>query len=296
MPQPARHADARSTIEARLKSRGDQVGGVAEHDPAAPTWIVPPASASHAEPADQGDDHGHPSTALPRARSRPHHHERDRVPDQGPKPTCRNGGARWVEPSTSRASIPYWSSWWSAIASATSSAHISASQRQQDLCGVAQPGRTVSLAAHGHHARPAAEHRADRRPRRPAPLHRLRHRDQAALRPDDVGPTSRSAWASRRVPLHARDPPGHVPRPQVDDAPVRGLRDRPGDQRALPLPDRARLDRPVDGVRPAHPARPRLGRPALHGRGRPHRRGHRHDRRHAPGVRRHPARPRSRPR
>ena len=63
-----------------------------------------------------------------------------------------------------------------------------------------------------------------------------------------------------------------------------------GDQRALPLPDRARLDRPVDGVRPADPARPRLRRPALPGRGRPHRRRDRHDRRHAPRVRRDPAR------
>ena len=35
------------------------------------------------------------------------------------------------------------------------------------------------------------------------------------------------------------------------------------DQRPLPVPARARLDRAVDGVRPAHAARPRLRRPAL---------------------------------
>ncbi len=68
-----------------------------------------------------------------------------------------------------------------------------------------------------------------------------------------------------------------------------GLRHRRRDQPALPLPDRARVDRALDGLRPAHPARPRLRRPALHGRGGPHRRGHRHDRRHAPGVRPDPA-------
>ncbi len=31
-----------------------------------------------------------------------------------------------------------------------------------------------------------------------------------------------------------------------------------GHQRALPLPDRARLDRALDGLRPADPARPRF--------------------------------------
>ena len=70
-----------------------------------------------------------------------------------------------------------------------------------------------------------------------------------------------------------------------------GYATREGDQRALPLPARARLDRPVDGVRPADAARPGLRRPALPGRGRPHRRRDRHDRRHADRVRRDPARP-----
>ena len=114
--------------------------------------------------------------------------------------------------------------------------------------------------------------------------HRL-HRGRRRAEP------RRAPRRARRVPVHARDPPGHVPRPQLDDAPVRGLRHRQGDQRALPLPDRARLDRAVDGVRPADPARPRLRRPAVRRRGGPHGRRHRHDRRHAARVRRHPAGP-----
>ena len=62
-------------------------------------------------------------------------------------------------------------------------------------------------------------------------------------------------------PVHPRDPRGDVPLAALDDAPVRGLRDPRGHQRALPLPDRARLDRALDGLRPADPARPRLRRP-----------------------------------
>ena len=94
--------------------------------------------------------------------------------------------------------------------------------------------------------------------------HRLRDRDQAPLRGGRR--RARAAGAPRRagrLPLHPRHPPGHVPRPALDDAPVRRLRQPRGHQRALPLPDRARLDRALDGLRPADPARPRLGRPAL---------------------------------
>ena len=54
----------------------------------------------------------------------------------------------------------------------------------------------------------------------------------------------------------------------VDDPPVRGLRLRRGDERALPLPARAGPDGPVGRVRPADPARLRLGPPALRRRGR----------------------------
>ena len=46
-----------------------------------------------------------------------------------------------------------------------------------------------------------------------------------------------------RVPVHARRLPVDVPRAAVDDAPVRRLRHRRGDQRALPLPARPRPDR-----------------------------------------------------
>ena len=91
-------------------------------------------------------------------------------------------------------------------------------------------------------------------------------------------------------PVHPRDPRGDVPGPALDDAPVRRLRDPRRHQRALPLPDRARLDRPLDGLRPADPARPRLRRPALRGRGRAHRRPDRHDRGHADLLRPDPAR------
>ena len=108
---------------------------------------------------------------------------------------------------------------------------------------------------------------------------------------DDVRPGLEERLGdARRVPVHARHPPRDVPRPAVDDAPVRRLRDRRGDQSPLPLPDRARLDRPLDGLRPADPARPRLRRAPLPGRGGPHRGCDRHDRGHADLLRPDPAR------
>ena len=61
--------------------------------------------------------------------------------------------------------------------------------------------------------------------------------------------------AAGSVPVHARAVPGHVPRPPVDDPPVRRLRVGRGVERALPLPARARPDGPLDRVRPADPAR-----------------------------------------
>ena len=83
---------------------------------------------------------------------------------------------------------------------------------------------------------------------------------------------------------------GHVPRPAVDDPPVRGLRLGRGDERALPLPARARADRALGRVRPADPARLRLRRPARRGRGGADRRRDRLARRHGAPVRRDPAR------
>ena len=83
-----------------------------------------------------------------------------------------------------------------------------------------------------------------------------------------------------RLSVHARRVPVDVPRPPVDDAPVRGLRHGGGDQRALPLPARARPDGAVDRVRHAVADGPRLRPPAVAGRGRARGRGGRHARRH----------------
>ncbi len=138
---------------------------------------------------------------------------------------------------------------------------------------------------------PAPLHRAPGRPRRRAPVHRLGDRGEAPLRRRRRPARARgAAGRARRVPVHARHPPGDVPRPAVDDAPVRRLRDRGGDQSPLPLPDRARLDRPLDGLRPADPARARLRRAPLPGRGRPHGGCDRHDRGHADLLRPDPPR------
>ena len=71
------------------------------------------------------------------------------------------------------------------------------------------------------------------------------------------GPRPRPA---RRVPVHPRRPADDVPQPVLDDAPVRRLRDRRGDEPALPLPARAGPDRAVGRVRPADPDGLRLGR------------------------------------
>ena len=66
------------------------------------------------------------------------------------------------------------------------------------------------------------------------PLHRGRHR-----RPR----RGRATSAARGVPVHPRRPADDVPQPLLDDAPVRRLRHRRGDQPALPLPPRAGPDR-----------------------------------------------------
>ena len=156
-------------------------------------------------------------------------------------------------------------------------------------------GRTRVASSDGHR-------RGQERPTCPSP--RSSARTTRAASPT---PASRSSASTPRhdVPERPRErlgepgefpftrgaAPRDVPQAAVDDAPVRRLRVREGVQRALQVPARARLDRPLDGVRPADPARPRLRRPALPRRGRPHRRRDRHDRRHADRVRRDPARP-----
>jgi hypothetical protein len=85
--------------------------------------------------------------------------------------------------------------------------------------------------------------------------HDERHRDRRPLhrrRPRRLGsPTG--ARLSRRVPVHPRRPADDVPRPAVDDAPVRRLRHGRRDQPPLPLPARAGPDRAVGRLRPADP-------------------------------------------
>ena len=88
--------------------------------------------------------------------------------------------------------------------------------------------------------------------------------------PAGIGaPRARPDRAPGRVPVHARGVRVDVPRAAVDDAPVRGVRHQRGDQRALPLPARARADRALDRVRHALADGPRLRQPALPRRGRP---------------------------
>ncbi len=94
------------------------------------------------------------------------------------------------------------------------------------------------------------------------------------------------------VPVHARHPRVDVPREAVDDAAVRRLRQRGRHQPALPVPSRPRPDRPVGGVRHAHPDGPRQRRAAVARRGRPLRRRHQLRRGHAHALRRHRPRPR----
>ena len=89
----------------------------------------------------------------------------------------------------------------------------------------------------------------------------LRRADQGALRAGGRRPARRADRAAGRVPVHPRRLPDDVPRAPVDDAPVRRLRHRRGDQRALPLPARPRADGALHRVRHAGADGPRL-RPA----------------------------------
>ena len=85
------------------------------------------------------------------------------------------------------------------------------------------------------------------------PLHHLWKGGQAPLHRGGPGrerPRARHRL-SGRVSLHPRRLPLDVPRAALDDAPVRRLRNRRGDEQALPLPARPRPDRPLDGVRHA---------------------------------------------
>ena len=103
-------------------------------------------------------------------------------------------------------------------------------------------------------------------------------------------PATRRSGSPANIRSHARGVSVHVPRAPVDDASVRGVRDRRGDERALPLPARPRPDGAVDGVRHAVTDGPRLGSPAVSRGGRSRGRGGRHGGGHGDAVRRHPAR------
>ena len=116
--------------------------------------------------------------------------------------------------------------------------------------------------------------------RGPRPVHARRHRRPRR----GSGPR-----AAGRAAVHPRRPGDDVPQPAVDDAPVRRLLDRAGDEQALPLPPRAGPDRPVGRVRPADPDGLRLGRAGGGGGGGPRRRPDLQPGRHGDPRRRHPA-------
>ena len=118
---------------------------------------------------------------------------------------------------------------------------------------------------------------------------RVRDADFTTLSGVPVEPaygTDDSEWPGR-VPVHPRAVPHRLPRPDLDDPPVRGLRQRRADQRALQDDPGPRWRRALGRVRHADADGPRLRRPDVAGRGRPLRRGHRHRRRHGAALRRH---------
>ncbi len=143
---------------------------------------------------------------------------------------------------------------------------------------------------YGDHAPPAHHRRRVAR--------RLRARARARCRVHDAeriagqGALHRRGRArrprlSRHLSLHARRVPLDVPRAAVDDAPVRGLRHRRGDQRALPLPARPRPGRAEHRLRHAVADGLRLRSRGLARRGRSRGRRRRHRRRHGDALRRH---------
>ena len=120
---------------------------------------------------------------------------------------------------------------------------------------------------------------------------RGRSRRRAQLRPrrSRCG-TPRADRGARRIPLHARQPPGWVPRQALDVPAVLGLRHRRVVERALQAPAERRRHRALGGGRPADPDRLRLRRPRRRRGGRPGRRGARLARRRRDPLPRHPAR------
>ena len=92
------------------------------------------------------------------------------------------------------------------------------------------------------------------------------------------------------VPVHARALRDRLPRTGVDDPPVRRVRQRPADQRALPDDPRPRWRWPVGCLRHANADGARLRRSEEPRRGRPLRCGDRLRGRHGRALPRHPAR------
>src|SRR5439155_1218731 len=80
-------------------------------------------------------------------------------------------------------------------------------------------------------------------------------------------PSERGSRPTRRAAVHARHLADDVPRPPVDDAPVRRLRHGRGIQHAVPLPAEAGADRALRRVRPADADGLRRGRSAGRRRG-----------------------------
>ena len=118
----------------------------------------------------------------------------------------------------------------------------------------------------------------------PRPRGRLHDAERGGAR---AGVRHRRLGVARRVPVHARALPDRLPRPDLDHPPVRRLRQRPADQRALQDDPRPRWRRPLGRLRHADADGPRLRRPEGARRGRPLRRGDRLRRRHGDALRRH---------
>ena len=155
-------------------------------------------------------------------------------------------------------------------------------------------GGTDRRAAGGGTSRGRGEGRQrGRRPPRGArvrdALRRTRRTRLPARRPRRLR-SRREAGSAGRVPVHPRCVPVDVPGPPVDDAAVRRVRHARRDERALPVPARARAGRVVGRVRHADADGHRLGRPARGRRGGALRGRHRHARGLRDAVRPDPAR------
>ncbi len=150
--------------------------------------------------------------------------------------------------------------------------------RPRSACGRSRcVGEKRGRGLHRARARARGELRNPRRLSAEARVHGARYRGHAARR----------HRLARQVSVHARPLPDDVSRPRMDDAPDRGLRHGGRHEPALQVPDRARPDRPVDGLRHADADGLRQRSPDERGRSRPRGCGDRHARRHGAPVRRH---------